>query len=114
MVASLGETSNNTIVIATKAKLLLQKIFIENVKYQKVGITLLDLVSQQQEQYNLLTVDNTRKHDWLMQTLDSINARFCADKVVLAAQGTKREWQMKRQLKSQNYTTRWRELPSVK
>ena len=114
IVGSLGGASNNTIVITSKAKSLLQKIFAHNIKYQKVGVTVFDLVSLQQEQTNLTTVSKTQRQDCLMRVLDAINAKFCTDKVMLAAQGTKREWQMRRQMKSRNYTTSWQELPLVR
>ncbi len=53
-------------------------------------------------------VKNSEK---LMKTLDELN-QSGKGKVWFAGRGTAPEWQMKREMLSQCYTTKWRDIPS--
>jgi DNA polymerase V len=49
----------------------------------------------------------------LMSIIESVNRKYGARTVHMAAEGLIKPWSMKRQLKSPNYTTQWHELPIV-
>ena len=48
-----------------------------------------------------------------MFTLDQLNRKYGKGTIKLASEGTKRSWVMRRDLKSPNYTTDWKDLPST-
>jgi DNA polymerase V len=48
-----------------------------------------------------------------MATLDAINRRMGRDAVFYAASGVKRDWAMAATMKSQYFTTDWRQLLCV-
>ena len=50
----------------------------------------------------------------LMQVMDHINAVWGRGTLRSAAEGVRKEWSMKREKKSPNYTTRWDELPEAR
>lgn len=47
----------------------------------------------------------------MMRTLDGLNEQFGKGAVTIAASGTWNDWAMKREKKTSNYTTSWKELP---
>lgn len=49
----------------------------------------------------------------LMNALDGLNQRFGRGTVKVSTQGAFKEWQMKQERKSPNYTTSWDEVPFV-
>ena len=49
----------------------------------------------------------------LMNALDGLNQRFGRGTVKVSIQGAYKEWQMKQERKSPNYTTDWDEVPIV-
>ena len=49
----------------------------------------------------------------LMKTLDSINARYGAQALRVAATGTDQAWKMKSENVSPKYTSHWDQLPLV-
>jgi DNA polymerase V len=49
----------------------------------------------------------------LMKTLDSINLRYGAQALRVAATGTDQAWKMKSENVSPKYTSHWDQLPSV-
>lgn len=48
-----------------------------------------------------------------MNALDGLNQRFGRGTVKVSIQGAYKEWQMKQERKSPNYTTDWDEVPIV-
>lgn len=69
---------------------------------------MLDLLPNHVKQLNLLT--STQNKPDLMKTIDHINRLMGKDTVYFCAEGIKKEWQIKRNLKSPAYTTRLKEL----
>ena len=49
-----------------------------------------------------------------MKVMDKVNNLMGTDTLKFAACGTKRHWQMKSELRSQCYTTQWKQLLKVK
>lgn len=106
--------TDNTIQIARYAKQCLQRIYKPGYRYKKVGIILLDLVSNSYEQASLLTDSASQtKNSHIMKVVDSINKKMGKNSLFLASQGIKREWQMKSAKRSWNFTSDWNQLMLV-
>ena len=74
---------------------------------------LLDLVPENQIQSHLfIKYDNYRK-DNLMKVLDNINKSMGLKTIFHASQGIKHEWETRRNKVSQQYTTKWKDLPKI-
>jgi len=89
----------------------LDRIWVPGHRYAKAGIMLNDFTPTGVSQLNLFDdVQPRANSDKLMKVLDSINHSGLG-KVWFAGQGSNTEWQMKREMLSPAYTTRWKELP---
>jgi DNA polymerase V len=102
----LFQPSDDTIVLTNAALLGLDYIYREGFDYQKAGITLCNLTSKHKVQGNLFsnTISNSR-----MRVMDTINQRW-KGKLKLGSEGITKEWEMKANFKSRNYTTNWDQL----
>jgi DNA polymerase V len=49
----------------------------------------------------------------VMAALDTINQRFGPDSLSLAAKGIQGKWQMRREMKSPNYTSSWLDMVRI-
>jgi Nucleotidyltransferase/DNA polymerase involved in DNA repair len=80
-------------------------------RYQKAGIMLGDFFSQGVAQLNLFD-DNAPKPNSgkLMEVLDHLNAKDGRGTLYFAGQGIQQQWQMKREMLSPRYTTRYSDL----
>lgn len=97
-------------IIAAAVKAL-DRIWISGHRYAKAGIMLNDFSPNGVSQLNLFDEVQPRPHsDELMKVLDSINHSGLG-RVWFAGRGIAPEWQMKREMLSPAYTTRWKELP---
>ena len=105
----LPEPTDDTLRLIRVACWALKKIYRPGYAYQKAGVCLMDLSDAATVQKSLFSSgkDNTR----LMQALDRINATFGRGTLHSAAEGIRKEWTMKRDMKSPAYTTRWDQLP---
>jgi DNA polymerase V len=102
----LFQPSDDTIVLTNAALLGLDYIYRDGFDYQKAGITLCNLTSKHKVQGNLFsnTISNSR-----MRVMDTINQRW-KGKLRLGSEGITKEWEMKANFKSRNYTTNWDQL----
>ena len=108
----LPEPTDDTLLLTKIARWGLKRIYRPGFAYQKAGIALLNLRDAGTVQMNLFSKskDNTP----LMQVMDRINEEWGRGTLHSAAEGVKKEWTMKRELKSPGYTTRWDQLPVVR
>lgn len=84
-------------------------------RYQKAGVMLGDFYSQGVAQLNLFDDNPPRKNSQkLMDVLDHLNAENGRGTLYFAGQGIQQQWQMKREMLSPRYTTRFADLPTVK
>ncbi|MCC4226273.1 MAG: Y-family DNA polymerase [Pseudomonadota bacterium] len=90
---------------------LTHSLFSEGVRFYKVGVGLLDLVDGRQEQADLF--NPTPNNAPLMSVFDGLNQRYGQNTMFLGAQGIEQKWQMRRQMLTPQYTTRWADLPKV-
>jgi DNA polymerase V len=102
----LFQPSDDTMVLTNAALLGLDYIFREGFDYQKAGVTLCNLTSKHKMQATLFndTISHSR-----MKVMDTINQRW-KGKLKLGSEGVTKEWEMRAQFKSRNYTTNWDEL----
>lgn len=105
--------TSDTALIIHKGKKLLQSLYLPGFNYQKCGILLLDLVSENYEQDDLFTLNDSSKADQLMDVMDRINKSMGENMIFHAAQGIQRKWQMRSEKRSPRYTTSWAELAKV-
>lgn len=97
-------------IIAAAVKAL-DRIWVPGHRYAKAGIMLNDFSPNGVSQLNLFDEVQPLPHsDKLMKVLDSINHSGLG-RVWFAGRGIAPEWQMKREMLSPAYTTRWKELP---
>jgi DNA polymerase V len=102
------QDSRDIISAATKC---LDAIWRDGHRYQKAGIMLGDFFSQGIAQLNLFDENAPRRNsDALMQVLDSLNDRRGRGTLYFAGQGIQQPWQMKREMLSPRYTTRFSDL----
>lgn len=89
----------------------LNRIWIDGHRYAKAGVMLNDFTPTGVSQLNLFDdVKPQERSDELMKALDGINHSGLG-KVWFAGRGIAPEWQMKREMLSPAYTTRWSDIP---
>jgi DNA polymerase V len=96
------------------ATFCLRKIYKNGVHYQKVGVLISDFsdkFTQQMDLFHQPAEAELAKTERRMGCLDEINKKFGRNSLFLAAEGCRKTWAMKQNLKSPNYTTQWREIP---
>ena len=107
----------DTSALAASAIRGLRAIFKPGYNYAKAGVMLLDLQDASVEQCELELDDPGQDKSGLMTTLDQINQRHGRGSVLLAGgglAGEKRKWVMRQSLKTPNYTTSWKDLPTAR
>jgi len=106
------QDSRDIIGAATRC---LEAIWREGHRYQKAGVMLSDFYSQGVAQLNLFD-ENAPRHNspQLMNVLDHLNVKEGRGTLYFAGQGIRQQWQMKRDMLSPRYTTRYTDLLMVR
>ncbi|HCB0454102.1 Y-family DNA polymerase [Klebsiella quasipneumoniae] len=105
------QDSRDIITAATKC---LDAIWRDGHRYQKAGVMLGDFYSQGVAQLNLFDDNAPRQNSAkLMEVLDHLNAKDGRGTLYFAGQGIQTAWQMKREMLSPRYTTRYSDLLKV-
>ncbi|EKH7695328.1 Y-family DNA polymerase [Salmonella enterica] len=100
--------TRDIISVAVKA---LDSIWLDGHRYAKAGVMLNDFTPSGVSQLNLFDEEQPRaQSDELMKVLDRIN-HSGKGKIWFAGRGIAPEWQMKRDMLSPAYTTRWSDIP---
>ncbi|ENZ8022987.1 DUF4113 domain-containing protein, partial [Escherichia coli] len=90
------------------------RIWRDGHRYAKAGVMLNDFTGSGVSQLQLFDERPPRPYSAeLMKVLDGINNSGLG-KVWFAGRGIAPEWQMKREMLSPAYTTRWSDIPSAK
>lgn len=106
------QDSRDIITAATKC---LDAVWRDGHRYQKAGVMLGDFYSQGVAQLNLFDDNAPRQNsEKLMEVLDHLNAKDGRGTLYFAGQGIQTAWQMKREMLSPRYTTRYSDLLKVK
>ena len=97
--------------VITAAVKALDRIWTDGHRYAKAGIMLNEFTTTGVAQLNLFDEHQPRPgSEQLMKVLDGINNSGLG-KVFFAGRGIAPEWQMKREMLSPAYTTRWKDIP---
>lgn len=106
------QDSRDIIGAATRC---LDVIWKDGHRYQKAGVMLGDFFSQGVAQLNLFDDNAPRAgSEKLMEVLDHLNAKDGKGTLYFAGQGIQQQWQMKREMLSPRYTTRYSDLLRVR
>ena len=106
------QDSRDIIAAATRC---LDAVWKDCYRYQKAGVMLGDFYSQGVAQLNLFDDNAPRKNsEKLMEVLDHLNAKNGKGALYFAGQGIQTAWQMKREMLSPRYTTRYSDLLKVR
>ncbi|VUS50887.1 DNA polymerase IV 1 [Klebsiella pasteurii] len=106
------QDSRDIITAATKC---LDAIWRDGYRYQKAGVMLGDFYSQGVAQLNLFDDNAPRQNsEKLMEVLDHLNTKDGRGTLYFAGQGIQTAWQMKREMLSPRYTTRYSDLLRVR
>lgn len=104
--------TNSSVEMCQAMSRVAPQLFQLGVRYYKIGIGLVDLVSDKFLQHDLFNAPSGNPA--LMQTFDKINQRYGRDTVFIAAQGIEQRWSMRRDMLSPQYTTKWNSLPRIR
>lgn len=103
-----------TPTIIAAAHTCLEKLFMPEILYKKVGVILSDLVPADGIQLSTYAPEpNCVQETKIMHAIDSINKKMGKNKVSFAAAGTVQSWKMKQLKKSACFTTSWHELLTI-
>ena len=105
--------TDDTLELVPLAAKALQRIFRKGYGYKKAGITLSDISSRTGLQTDLFDPVDRARHARLMDAMDATNRTYGRNSVVVAAQGFA-PLKMNRQHLSQEYTTDWKQIITVK
>ena len=106
-------TQDTRDIIAAAVKAL-DRIWVNGHRYAKAGCMLNDFTPTGVSQLNLFDDTQPRSNsNQLMRVVDGIN-HSGKGKIWFAGRGIAPEWQMKRELLSPAYTTRWADIPAAK
>ncbi len=108
--------SSYTPLLIKHAHAVLQRIYKSGYWYKKAGVILRGINSNQTVQLNLLTKPETyQDHKQIMPTMDGVNQKLGQDTLWLASMGVgERNWKMRQNHRSNNFTSKWEELVVVK
>jgi DNA polymerase V len=93
---------------------LVEALYNKGSKYIKAGIVLGNIVPSDMIQFSLFEPPESANAKKLMNVIDNINFSMCNDILKFASSGTKRDWKMRQEMRSNRFTTRWDELCVVK
>lgn len=111
---TLPEATGDTGTLIGAALSGLESLYDEDFSYQKAGIILVDIMTDDAWQLSLLAGDpNVREQKLaLMTAVDTLNKRFGGGTVWHASEARlQADWHSKKQLRSPRYTTQFAELP---
>lgn len=101
--------------LITQALKLLKKIYIPGYKYQKAGVMVYNLGSDDSVQLSLFDSPSPEfeRQNRLMSVTDRLNSKYGNNTLKIATLGTKQTWQVKSEKRTPRYTTVWSELLRV-
>ena len=103
-----------TNVLTAHATALAEALYREGSKYIKAGVVLSDIIPCNNIQYNLFEEPEPAAMQKLMHIVDNVNFGMRSDMLKFASVGTKKDWKMRQEMRSNRFTTRWEELCIVK
>jgi DNA polymerase V len=113
----LRRPTDDSVVLVNAAVRGIEAIYRPGFNFAKAGVMLLDLQDGGIEQRELDLEPEPQSRGHLMGTLDKLNDRYGRGTVTLASAGVKgpqRDFEMKQNLLTPQYTTCWEDLPVAK
>ena len=104
--------TNDSLEVNRCASYLCERMFKPGYQYKKAGIMLSEISPVTHLQGDLLAQDEPT-NERLMLALDCLNRRYGRGTVKVSTQGAFKDWEMRQERKSPNYTTAWDEVPEV-
>lgn len=105
--------SNLTTELMKYSMKALEMLFRQGYNYQKAGVTVLDLVPEQQIQSGLFDRQNRKRDKKLMDSVDDVNRVFGKDFVRFGVQDYGTRWHLRQSNLSLQYTTRLDHIPKA-
>lgn len=112
MIVPLGQLSDDTMKLVSASLIGLKAIYRTGYRYKKTAVLLMGLQPKDSVQATLF--DDTAmqaKSASMMSVIDAINQKMGKGSMTIASSGILHRWAMRRERKTQNYTTDWNELP---
>jgi DNA polymerase V len=113
IVVPLVQPSNDTLLITRAALAGLRQIYRPGFRYHKAGIMLLEIGDQAVQQSDLFAAPPDPRRARLMAVMDKINRDWGRGTLRTAAEQLTADWHMRQDLRSNRYTTNWKELLTV-
>jgi len=113
IVVQLPYATDDSRLVIHCAKAGIEQIYLPNKQYLKAGIGLIELVEKNNSQQDFFCMGQPLASEKVMSALDTINQKYGAGTVFIAAQGIRKPWTMRQHFKSPAYTTRWEDLPVI-
>ena len=113
-VLALPEPTDCSVRLTRAALWILKRVYRQGLNYQKSGVLLSGLVlaaGQQQDLFSGASHDPRKLK--LMHTFDAINDKWGKGAIKIASEGVSKSWQMRRNMKSPNYTGKWQDFPVI-
>lgn len=88
-----------------------KQIYRPGVLFHKSGVGAIELLDNTMYQQDMFSVQ--KRDPRVMDVLDTINQRFGPDSMSVAAKGIQGKWQMRREMKSPNYTSSWLDMVKI-
>ncbi|WP_392565364.1 Y-family DNA polymerase [Utexia brackfieldae] len=119
IIVPLPEPTDDSRLIIQAAQIGLKAIYKKGFLFMKAGVMLLDITHKAHHAQCDLFADQAttrlkQKNSQLMQTIDLINQKMGRQTIQFGGTRKQAAWQIKRELLSQRYTTRWDEVLRVK
>jgi DNA polymerase V len=108
------QPTNDTAELIRHACHALTRIFRPGIHYAKCGLMLTELVAEGTEQRDLFDTRDGDRRQRLMTALDTINRRMGRDTVFYAGSGIRRDWAAFANMKTQAFSTDWRQMMQVR
>jgi DNA polymerase V len=88
-----------------------KQIYRPGVLFHKSGVGAIELLDNTMYQQDMFSVQ--KRDPRVMDVLDTINQRFGPNSMSVAAKGIQGKWQMRREMKSPNYTSSWLDMVKI-
>lgn len=117
IVVPLRRPTSDTGLLVAAAVAGMKQIYLPGLKMAKAGVHLLDIQDGGIDQHELALDEPENDQSALMSTLDRLNQRYGKGAVTMAStgnRGAQREWVMRQERRTPDYTTCWQSLPIVR
>lgn len=113
-VVPLVHPTADTIALTHSALAGLRCIYRKGYLYHRAGVILMEIGPREVQQTDMFAPLPSPRRQRLMATLDAINQEYGRSTIHLGAEGLSNRWEMRQDLKSPCWTTRWDQLIEVR